>query len=139
MSESILKESNERHIKELFSLLLATTPPPPPSTSFSTQLNNQLIKGENNNNNLLIDLENENFSDLNPFAKKNSSNNSFITSSHSDEDQNKNENQNKNQNLGQHLESQIKDKQDRFVSSSPAVSTTTTTVSKRFNSFFRSF
>ena len=55
MSESILKESNERHIKELFSLLLATTPPPPPSTSFSTQLNNQLIKGENNNNNLLID------------------------------------------------------------------------------------
>ena len=63
MSENILKESNERHMRELFSFLLSTTPPPPPpiSTSFSTSKVNKNINGENivKNDNLLIDLESE--------------------------------------------------------------------------------
>ena len=63
-SENILKESNERHLRKLFSLLLSTTPPPPPpsSTSFSTStVNKNLNNGENivENNNFLIDLESE--------------------------------------------------------------------------------
>ena len=63
VSENILKESHERHMRELFSSLLSTTPPPPPptSTSFSTSKINKNINGENfvRNNNLLIDLESE--------------------------------------------------------------------------------
>ena len=85
-SENILKESNERHLRKLFSLLLSTTPPPPPpsSTSFSTStVNKNLNNGENivENNNLLIDLESE---------KTAFPTNETAESSSSDRNQNKN-------------------------------------------------